>query len=109
VAGTGLDFRGARTIGAARIDDCFTDLERDDDGRARVRLTAGDRTAVVWVDQAFDYLMIFTGDTLAPERRRKGLAVEPMSCPPDALRSGEAIVTLQPGATFTGAWGIATH
>lgn len=106
VAGSELDYRSGRPIGQARLDDCFTDLDRDGDGRARVRLTRAGRTAVVWVDQAFGYLMIFTGDTLAPERRRRGLAVEPMSCPPDALRSGEALIPLEPGQALTGAWGI---
>ncbi|HEX8976042.1 MAG TPA: aldose 1-epimerase family protein [Solirubrobacteraceae bacterium] len=108
IAGTELDYRPGRRIGEARLDDCFTDLDRDGDGRARVTLAHADRTAAVWVDQAFGYLMVFTGDTLAPERRRRGLAVEPMSCPPDALRSGEALVILEPGQTFTGAWGIST-
>jgi aldose 1-epimerase len=106
VAGSELDYRSARAIGPARLDDCFTDLDRDPDGRARVALTGMGRGATLWVDPAFEYLMVFTGDTLAPDRRRQGLAVEPMSCPPDALRSGEGIVTLQPGMKFTGSWGI---
>jgi galactose mutarotase-like enzyme len=38
------------------------------------------------MNRAFKWLMVFTGDTLAPERRRQGLAVEPMTCPPNAFR-----------------------
>ncbi len=40
---------------------------------------------------------------------RRSLAVEPMSCPPNAFRSGEGLVRLEPGASFTSAWGIAPH
>ena len=37
------------------------------DGLARVRLAAGDgRAATLWMDEAFPYVMVFTGDTLPP-------------------------------------------
>ncbi len=109
VAGSRFDYRSGRQIGDARLDDCFTDLDRDPDGRAHAELSFEGRSASLWVDEAYAYLMIFTGDTLAPERRRHGLAVEPMSCPADALRSGEGIVTLQPGEAFTGTWGVSVR
>ncbi|MEA2212105.1 MAG: aldose 1-epimerase [Solirubrobacteraceae bacterium] len=108
VAGTGLDYREPRPIGQARLDGCFTDLVRDPDGRARVRVATPERAVTVWADEAFGYLMVFTGDTLAPDRRRRGVAIEPMSCPPNALASGEAIVVLEPGGVFSGSWGIST-
>ena len=51
--------------------------------------------------------MVYTGDTLAPEsRRRRGVAVEPMTCPPNALRTGTDVLRLEPGASWTGEWGI---
>jgi aldose 1-epimerase len=34
------------------------------------------------------------------------VAVEPMTCPPDALRSGRDLVVLDPGETWRGNWGI---
>ena len=49
--------------------------------------------------------MLFTGDTLAAPERRRGLAVEPMTCPPNALQSGEGVVRLAPGDSFTPALG----
>jgi aldose 1-epimerase len=109
VAGTPLDYGEPRLIEDTRLDDCFTDLVRDADGRARVRVATPQRAVTVWVDEAFGYLMVFTGDTLAPDRRRQGLAIEPMSCPPNALASGEAVVVLEPGDGFTGSWGISTR
>jgi aldose 1-epimerase len=58
------------------------------------------------MDEAFPFAMVFTGDTLAPDRRRRGLAVEPMTCAADALNSGDGLVVLAPGERFTGRWGI---
>jgi aldose 1-epimerase len=103
-----LDFRSPRELGDAVLDHCFTDLERDEDGLARVRLdtAGGGPQASLWVDASFDYLMLFTGDTLAPDARRRGLAIEPMTCPANALQSGEGLVRLAPGASFSGRWGI---
>jgi aldose 1-epimerase len=49
---------------------------------------------------------VFTGDTLAPERRRRGVAIEPMTCPPNAFRSGVDLVRLEPGAAHFATWGL---
>jgi len=51
-------------------------------------------------------LMLFTGDPLANVRRRS-LAVEPMTCPPNAFRTGDSLIRLEPGSSFAGTWGIA--
>ena len=40
---------------------------------------------------------------------RRSLAVEPMTCPPNAFRTGEDLLRLEPGETFAGAWGIAVR
>ena len=61
----------------------------------------------LWAEAAaFPYLMVFSGDTLAPDRRRRGLAVEPMTCPPNAFRSGDGLIVLDPGQSWSGSWGI---
>ncbi len=104
VEGTELDFRSARRIGQATIDNGYTDLERDDAGLARITIAAADRSgATLWVDEGYPYVMVFTGDIPAVERR--GLAIEPMTCPPNAFRSGEAVVTLEPGDSHIGGLG----
>ena len=52
--------------------------------------------------------MLFTGDSLPePARRRRGLGIEPMTCAPNALQSGEGLQTLAPGESVATAWGIA--
>ena len=108
VEGTEFDFRRPRPIGDTRLDNCFTDLERDDDGLARVELRDSDagRGVTLWVDEHYPFLMLFTGDPL-PDVDRRSLAVEPMTCPPNAFRSGEALIRLEPGGSFTSSWGIA--
>lgn len=106
VAGTPYDFRTARRLGPLRIDYAFTDLDRDKEGLATLTLSHRDRSVRLWVDEAFGYLEVFTADTVSPERRRRGLGVEPMTCPPNAFRSGEDVVRLRPGETSRGRWGI---
>lgn len=107
-AGTPWDYTAARQIGPARLDTAYTDLVRDGDGLARVRLrTADGRSAVsLWMDGAYAHLMLFTGDTLAAGARRRGLAVEPMTCAPNALASGDGLISLDPGESHRAAWGI---
>jgi aldose 1-epimerase len=105
VDGTHLDFRVKRAIGATKLDHAFTELERGGDGRATVELAAQDGGTVLWVDEAYPYLMVFTGDTL-PDGGRRSVAVEPMTCAPNAFRSGDGLIRLEPEQTHTGTWGI---
>jgi len=107
VDGTELDFREPRAIGATVLDNAFTDLERDADGLARARVKdprSGD-SITLWVDGSYTYLMVFTGDPL-PDVARRSIAIEPMTCPPNAFRSGESLIRLEPGESVTTAWGI---
>ena len=108
VEDTEYDFRKPRPIGLTTLDHAFTDLERDQNGLARVELRNPDHGTQVslWVDQSYPYLMLFSGDPL-PNVRRRSLAVEPMTCPPNAFRTGEALIRLEPGSSFTGTWGVA--
>ena len=108
VDGTDFDFRTGRPIGPVVLDTAYTDLERDPDGLARVRLTRADgREATLWADRTWTHLQVFTGETLPEPERRRALAVEPMTCPPNAFASGDGRRLLAPGETLTGRWGIA--
>lgn len=112
VEGTAYDLQSLQELGGRHIDVAYTDLARDGDGRARVRLIRPDHSAGVelWVDGHYPYLEIFTGDTLPqPERRRTGLGVEPMTCAPDAFNSGEGLTVLEPGGVHEALWGINPH
>lgn len=107
VDGTEFDVRSPRPLAGVRLDVAYTDLHRDADGRARVRFEFPGGCCSLWLGAAYRYLMLFTGDTL-PERakRRTGLGVEPMTCPPNAYRTGEALVRLEPGQRHEAEWGI---
>ena len=90
------------------LDHAFTDLERDQNGLARFELRNPDHETQVslWVDRSYPYLMLFSGDPL-PNVRRRSLAVEPMTCPLNAFRTGKDLIRLEPGSSFTGPWGFA--
>lgn len=108
VEDTAYDFRDGRRLGDLLIDHAFTDLHRDSDGRAWVRLTRTDgRVAQLWVDDAYPIVEIYTGDTLSADRRRRGLGAEPMTCPPNAFQSGDRVIRLEPGASASTRWGAA--
>jgi aldose 1-epimerase len=108
VDGTPYDFRKTRPIGTTRLDHALTGLDRDGDGRAWVRLAAvGSASAVrLWADEGYRWLQVFTGDPLGPELRRKALAVEPMTCPPNALVTTDDLLILQPSEAVTHTWGL---
>ena len=106
------DFRRPRRIGATAVDTCFTELVRDGDGLARVEIgcsgAEGDRRLTVWMDGSFPYLQVYTADEDPdPDRRRRSIAVEPMTCAPDAFNSGGGLLALAPGEEFSGRCGIA--
>jgi aldose 1-epimerase len=109
VAESGLDFRSERPIEARRLDTAFTGLRPGADGRTAVTLRRRHpaRRVTVWMDGGFRYVQIYTGDTLEPvERRRRGVAIEPMTCPANAFRTGTDVIRLDPGEIWSGAWGI---
>jgi aldose 1-epimerase len=89
------DLPATFVVGDRQIDATFTDLTER-------HVQVGDHR--VWFDDAYPYVQLFTGDH--PEVERRGVAVEPMTCPPNAFRTGEGLVVLQPGETFRGRWGI---
>jgi len=109
VAGTEFDFTTERPVGPVDLDTAYSGLIRGADGLARARLEGGGRRVELWADDAFRYLMAYTGDTLQPVgRRRKGIAIEPMTCPPNALASGTDVISIGPHRSWLGRWGIGT-
>lgn len=106
---TELDFTRARPLGATELDAAYGELTRGDDGRATARLSdpIGGRSVELWVDEGYRYLMVYTADQVgAQARRRTAVAVEPMTCPPDAFRSGVDLIELDPGESWQGSWGL---
>jgi aldose 1-epimerase len=102
-----FDFRRPRLIADTFVDHAYTDVLRDADGTAEVRVTAtdGSGTAISWGTDC-GWVQVHTGDRPEAWANRVGLAVEPMTCPPDAFNSGEGLVVLQPDASSDASWTI---
>ena len=106
VDGTPYDLRDGGTLGKRVLDNAFTGLATDPDGGCSVRLRSPSGIELrLWMDAAYRYVELFTGDTLpTPGRRRRGLGVEPMTAAPNAFVTGDGLTVLQPGETHTATW-----
>ena len=107
-----FDFRSPRRIGSVFIDHAYTGLIRDDEGVATVRITTADGSgaAMSW-DAACPWVQIHTADKPVPAESRLGLAVEPMTCAPDAFNAASyeydaGLIALEPEASATASWRI---
>ena len=106
ITGTPFDFRSPRPIGGTSLDHALTDLTRDEAGRAWAWLASGSVRLGLWAGPGYDWLQVFTGDGLAADQRRRALAVEPMTCPPNAFATGAGLLVLAPGDSVSHSWGI---
>lgn len=106
VMGTEYDFMTGRPIGTLALDTPYGRPLPDADGTVRTQLTAADGRGVeVWQDGSFGWTQIYTGPG-PTGRAGDTVAVEPMTCPPQAFRTGEDVVVLEPGDTWSGSWGV---
>jgi aldose 1-epimerase len=107
--GTDYDFLEWRAIGSLHMDTAFATLVPDSDGliRAHFRAPTGNPSLTLWMEPSFRFVMVYTPDAV-PEasRRRRSLAIEPMTCAPNAFRTGDGLLVLQPGQSTSAAWGI---
>ncbi|GAA2055758.1 aldose 1-epimerase family protein [Catenulispora yoronensis] len=106
VAGTPYDFREIRALHNVTLDTAYTEIRRDADGNARVTLGRGTEGATMWFGAGLEWVQLFSGDPLEDPYRRSALAVEPMSCPPNAFNDGKGVIVLAPGQSVSHTWGI---
>ena len=109
VRGTEYDFLELRQIGKLQMDTAFASVVPDTDGRIRSVLQSarGERQVTMWMEPPYAYLMVFTGDAIPQRhRRRQSIAIEPMTCAPNAFRTGDGLRRLKPGESLTTSWGI---
>lgn len=107
VVGGLMDFRTSKSVSGHELDTTFTELRRDDSGLATtVVRDSGGGVVELSVDRNFPYVQVYTGDGLERGRRRTSIAVEPMTCPPEALRSGKDVVVLEPGQRWAGSFRV---
>jgi aldose 1-epimerase len=109
VTGTPYDFREPRLLASTKIDHAFTGLTAGPDGRAWAQLSSEGMRVAFWAGQGYRWLQVFTGDALDPGHRRRAVAIEPMTCPPNSFVTGADLLILQPGDSITHEWGIAAR
>lgn len=94
VADFGLDFRCPAVIGTAQLDHAFAGLP---EGTWAVTLRNPASGVGVSLSSDARWLQVYSADYIG----RVGVAVEPMSCPPNAFNSGTDVVALGAGQTHT--------
>ena len=104
VAGTSFDLSAGRRVSELELDTGFADLP---DGPVEHILAADDgRQVVLWADEAFRYVQVFTHRSFATKPGGVALAIEPMTAPANALNSGRGLRWLEPGETWSVSWGV---
>lgn len=106
VDGTTYDLRDGSRLGDRELDTAYTELTPDADGGSSVTVRSPEgRQLQLWMDASYRYVELFTGDSLPdPDRRRRGLGVEPMTAAPNAFVTGDGLLVLEPGETHTATW-----
>jgi aldose 1-epimerase len=107
VTGTPLDLRQGRRVRDVVPHGCYTELGLED-GLVQHRLRAADgREVRLWAEPVFSHVQVFvTGGFPTPSGPASAIAIEPMTAPPNALRTGESLRWLDPGERWTARWGI---
>jgi aldose 1-epimerase len=108
VGRTGLDLRRGRLICDLSVDHAYTGVRAGKDGIVRhsiVKPVPTPHGVELWAEKVFKWVQVFTADHF-PAPRYFGVAIEPMTCPPNALSSGVDLINLAPGREWTGRWGI---
>jgi aldose 1-epimerase len=97
------DFRSGAPLRDRRLDTAFTDVSG-----TSVQVAGGGRAVEVWAEPAFGWWQVYTSDYFpaGSPRHRHGLAVEAMTCGPDAFNTGRDLLTLEPGSRWSAEWGI---
>lgn len=97
-----LDFREPTKLAGVEVDHAFTDIAFDKNGLARLTLVDADGVgaSMTW-DHSCPWLQLCIPGDRFPRLTRQALAVEPMTCPPDAFRSGIDLIVLEPAASHS--------
>lgn len=102
------DFRSGRRLAGVLLDTAFggaTPAPDDPEQLVRHSLTDPSGHGVqVWADPVFKWVQVYTNEEY-PERGR-AVAIEPMTCPPNALNSGVDLIVVQPDEGWTAQWGL---
>ena len=93
------DFRAARPLGDVEFDTALTGAG----GNWCVSVTTADSKVTFWADETQTWCQIYTTPA------RDAIAIEPMTCGPDAFNEGVThadLIVLEPGGEARSVWGI---
>ena len=105
VEGTDLDFRTPQPLAGRDLNNPLGGCQPAADGLIHHRLIGPSGGVELWADPDFRWVQVFTPPGFG-DRGAGAVAIEPMTCPPDALNSGTDLIHLAPGQTWTGRWGF---
>lgn len=113
VGNQGADLRDGALLGEVSCNDALTDFVAvaapGGGERFEHRLSGPDgRTLTLWTDPDFRWAQVYTPPDFPGHGsdRRLAVAVEPMTCCANALRSGRDLLTVQPGESWSARWGL---
>jgi aldose 1-epimerase len=95
---------GLGRIGDRELDLVLRRAETPLEATAEVAGPAG--TLRLTLGPSFRWLVVFTGDTLPEDDRRRAVAVEPLTCPPNAFATATDVITLQPQRPWSDHWSL---
>ncbi|HEY0168082.1 MAG TPA: aldose 1-epimerase family protein [Jatrophihabitans sp.] len=106
-SGTQWDFTEPRSLRGLRLDTAFTAVSPDFEATSRAVLSSQGAALTIWAEADFTWWQVYTSDYFEPgsDRLRRSLAVEAMTCAPDAFNSGADLIVLEPGVAWSGSWG----
>lgn len=104
--GTEYDFRRGELLCDLQFDHAFGGCKPRGNGLVRHSVGNPRGGVELWADRDFRWVQVFTPFDYPGARGGFAIAVEPMTCPPDALNSGIDLLHLDPGKSWTGRWGI---
>jgi aldose 1-epimerase len=109
VAETPWDLRTPRPLAQAPRHATFENARPAGDVRHSLQSAAGDRVEL-WADSVFRWTQLYVAaDFPADDGERTAVAVEPMTAPPNALRTGEGLIWIEPGDDWQASWGVRFH
>lgn len=103
---TDYDLRGGRLVGDLTLDTAFGRVATVDGASAVLQAPDG-REVRLTQDDSLPWVQVFV-TPIFPKRGglHTAVAVEPMTCPPNAFNTGVDLKWVEPGETWTVGWGI---
>ncbi|HEV2886681.1 MAG TPA: aldose 1-epimerase family protein [Jatrophihabitans sp.] len=107
-SGTELDFTAPRSLRGQRLDTAFTAVTPDFQATSAAVLSHANSSVRIWAGPDFTWWQVYTSDYFEPgsDRWRRSVAVEAMTCGPDAFNSGADLIVLEPGVDWSADWGV---